>query len=379
MKPEHDFDMETNGAVVTGTGLVALDVVLEDDRGLAGLWGGGTCGNVLTILSYLGWGAFPIGRLGNDRASHFIRQDLVRWGVSLEFLSVQPVSSAPIYIQRLRRTGQGMPVHSYSRICPMCHTWLPGYKPIVGAALPDVTGQIRQSQVFFFDRVSPAILALAKWSAEHGSLVVFEPAGLGNPVQFRQAFSIAHIVKYAHERRADFEVTWPQEGPLLEIETLGDQGLRFRSKVGSTTADNWSYVNPFDLNYVRDTAGSGDWCTAGIVHRLGRDGAAGFRKTSDDQLISAMKFGQALAAWNCGFVGARGGMYSRDRSTFKREIKQVLSGIPLSASSQSTTHAQIERNTSGICPACGEDWETAFGPSTSTRKAMRCDALASRE
>ena len=52
------FALAEQRPVVVGTGLVALDVVINSDvHRPPRLWAGGTCGNVLTILSYLGWHA----------------------------------------------------------------------------------------------------------------------------------------------------------------------------------------------------------------------------------------------------------------------------------------------------------------------------------
>jgi fructokinase len=51
---------------ITGTGLVALDVVCNaQSQCVPAFFAGGTCGNVLTILSYLGWRAMPISRLSH--------------------------------------------------------------------------------------------------------------------------------------------------------------------------------------------------------------------------------------------------------------------------------------------------------------------------
>jgi fructokinase len=46
-----------------GTGFVALDVVVDLKAGTEARFAGGTCGNVLTILAFLGWRAVPIASL----------------------------------------------------------------------------------------------------------------------------------------------------------------------------------------------------------------------------------------------------------------------------------------------------------------------------
>ena len=60
MSRKSPFDLAVQTPVVVGTGLVALDIVINSDvHRPPQLWAGGTCGNVLTILSYLGWHAYP--------------------------------------------------------------------------------------------------------------------------------------------------------------------------------------------------------------------------------------------------------------------------------------------------------------------------------
>ena len=48
-----------------GSGPVTLDVACGESGG-PGFFAGGSCGNVLTILSYPGWDSYPAARLGDD-------------------------------------------------------------------------------------------------------------------------------------------------------------------------------------------------------------------------------------------------------------------------------------------------------------------------
>jgi hypothetical protein len=43
-----------------------------------------------------------------------------------------------------------------------------------------------------------------------------------------------------------------------------------------------------------------------------------------EQLYEALCFGQALAAWNCSFEGARGGMYQVTKEALQSEITSIL-------------------------------------------------------
>ena len=89
-----------------GTGLIALDVVLKHGEDSAPkLWTGGTCGNVLAILSYLGWNSFPVARLKLDPPARLVLKDLARWGVHTEFATLSPHARTPIVIERIREVA----------------------------------------------------------------------------------------------------------------------------------------------------------------------------------------------------------------------------------------------------------------------------------
>lgn len=343
--------------VALGTGLVALDVVLNvDAKDLPRIWAGGTCGNVLTVLSYLGWHSSPIARLGEGPATERVLADLQRWKVSGRFISVGEQGSTSIIIHRIGCKHSGERYHSFSWRCPSCGAYLPGYKPVLASTAEALSENIETPDVFFFDRVSRGSLILARAAAERGAVVVFEPSGIGNPALFREARSLAHIVKYSHERLRDLAEleTKPLREPsvLLEIETLGADGLRFRSRLPKSRTSGWRNLSAFRLDSVTDAAGAGDWCTAGLIDKLARGGVAGLREATRDQLLDALRFGQALAAWNCGYEGARGGMYQVDPSAFQRQVMQILKGTPRPASAPEGPDPSLAQVIGCLCPAC---------------------------
>ncbi|WP_145259630.1 carbohydrate kinase [Planctomycetes bacterium Pan216] len=313
--------------IAVGAGLVALDAVVSADVNIpVRYWAGGTCGNVLTSLAFLGWNSQPVARLGTGAASDLLLDDLRRWKLSLRFIRVEPDGSTPIIVERIRRDANGHPRHSFSWRCLGCGAPFPGYKPELLSVAETISPKIKGAKAFFFDRLSAGTVLLAKAAAESGALVVFEPCSIGNPVLFRQAWEVAHIVKYSHERLSEFPEMAVESSPLLVIETLGDAGLRYRRRTKGMAASTWVELKSFAAGTLKDTAGAGDWCTAGLISKVGIDGFAGFAKASDRQLDEGIRFGQALAAWNCGFEGARGGMYAVSKTLFKKQVDQLLSG-----------------------------------------------------
>lgn len=337
--------------LVVGTGLVALDVVISRVSGdPARYWCGGTCGNVLVALSYLGWRAQPVARLGTGKASRLVLADLQRWNVSDRFIRTDD-GGTPIIVERISKDSSGRPRHSYSWRCAECGSPYPGYRSELVSVAEELGDRIKQPRVFFFDRVSPGALVLAKDCKQKGGLVVFEPSGIGNPIQFQQAWQLAHIVKYSHERLSEFPEMDVASAPRLQIETLGEAGLRFR-RISARGSSRWIDLKAFQVTTVKDTAGAGDWCTAGIIARVGRDGLKGFLKVSDSGLRDALRFGQALAAWNCTFEGPRGGMYSVNRATFNKEVQAILSGTTAIEQLREESIARSTVESKELCHAC---------------------------
>jgi sugar/nucleoside kinase (ribokinase family) len=341
-----------NRPLIVGTGLIALDAVTSADESIpVRYWTGGTCGNVLIAMSYLGWSAQPVARLAIGRSSELLLSDLRRWRVSDRFIRVEEDGSTPIIAHRIKRDATGRVEHSFSWRCTSCGSRYPGYKPELVTVAEKIAPSLKNSSVFFFDRVSAAALVLARAAAQGGALVVFEPSSIGNPILFHQAWEIAHVVKYSHERLSDFPEMDVETSPRLVIETLGDAGLRYRRKKQGERLGTWIESRAIPVDYLRDTAGSGDWCTAGLLSKVASTGYPGFAEATDRQIREAIRFGQALAAWNCQFEGARGGMYAVSRREFRGQIAGILSGagklIPASTGFNIDTP-----NASIVCRVC---------------------------
>ncbi len=59
---------------------------------------------------------------------------------------------------------------------------------------------------------------------------------------------------------------------------------------------------------VVDTCGAGDWLTSGILFGL-REHAEGLEVGAGRCAEKILRSAQQLAAWSCGFAGARGALY----------------------------------------------------------------------
>lgn len=310
---------------IVGTGLVALDVVwtLGDPRPTH-YAAGGTCANVLANLAALGWTTTPLARLAEDRAGRLVRSDLARAGVRTDHLGLPTRKPTPIVVQLNDLAPEGCSTHRFIWRCPTCGRRLPRHSPVTNAVLAELTPTLPPPDVFFFDRPSPAAVRLAKVFASHGTLVVFEPsAGGGNP-HFRDALAIADILKYSADRFPTLRLPAARERRLLlEVQTLGARGARYRSWAPDHEP-RWTRVPAFDVTRVVDTAGCGDWTTAGIIYELGPIGRPQLASLSEQEIRQAIRHGQALAAWSLGFAGARGGNSSQTDAARRAAVDYIL-------------------------------------------------------
>lgn len=282
------------------TGFIAMDIVEGEVDTFAAA--GGSCGNVMALLSFMGWHTQPVARLGSDNAGSFIKDEFKSLGVDISHIASTSDVRTPIVIQRFVEGSDGERTHRFSLTCPDCGAWLPRYRPTTIKHALEVIEKNRAPNVFFFDRVSPCALKLSEWAREMGALVVFEPSSIGDERQFQKAVENAHILKYSHDRLGHLPDLAKVNGPKIVIETHGAEGLRVRWR------SRWSTLPAIRANHLVDAAGSGDWCTAGIIHAIGEGGSKAFDSLNKSRLDYGLRLGQALAAINCGFEGARGAM-----------------------------------------------------------------------
>lgn len=312
--------------ICIGTGLVALDVILNGKPETpAKLFAGGSCGNVLTILSYLGWDSYPVARLANNIATKEIEKDFKLWQVRTSLLTKTNGGSTPIIIHRIFKDKEGKPKHRFEFRDPDSGKWLPSYKPILQKELDLITAKLpKKVNVFYFDRINRGAIELAKKSRELGAIVFFEPSSIGqNLKHFQECLAVSHVIKFSSERIPNYHKLFPQQQVPLEIETLGSDGLRYRFSL-SRKARNWQLINSYRVDNLIDSVGAGDWCSAGIISRLGNNGIKSFEQIDSKTIQYILDYGQALGALNCYFYGARGIMYNLSNTS---ELNQLVKMI----------------------------------------------------
>ncbi len=306
---------------------------------------GGSCGNVMALLAWMGWRATPVARLGEDAPGSFVREEFDKIGVDTDYLNMAAGVKTPVVIQRFVEDADGQRTHRFSLTCPECGGWLPRYRPTTLTHAVDVIETSPSPRVFYFDRVSPAALKLAGWAQDEGALIVYEPSSIGDERQFQRAIATCHVLKYSHDRLGHMPDLAKISSPRIIIETRGAEGLRVRWR------SRWSQLPAFKAPRFVDAAGSGDWCSAGLIHMIGEDGAQALDHLNKVQVDRALRFGQALAAVNCGFEGARGAMIALNHA----QMNKALGALTVDKQPRwDITNADLSQPPSDTCHACAE-------------------------
>ena len=293
-----------NKKTCIGIGLVSLDMLMRgDDETRVSCRVGGTCGNVMMILSHLGWDTYPIARLDGSQYSATMLRNMEQFGVHTDFVSTGNDGKTPIIVQHNIIDKDGHPTHKF--------TFRDGRG---GFYLAYSAVTIRQAQaiaeelsfvpdVFFFDRVSPATALLARTLRERGSLVVFEPSVKKLDAKFFQCVEQSHIVKFAAQRipDADFADRFPDK---LFIQTLGAEGLRYNLR-----GAGWKSLPPVVNPNVVDTSGAGDWTTSAFLDALP---SLSFAALDDAAIRASLTAAQQTGSLSCSHEGARGMMEPYD-------------------------------------------------------------------
>ena len=307
-------------SVCIGTGLIALDAIYHSGAQLPSFFAGGSCGNVLTILASFGWRTLPIARLGRDVEGDRIIEDMAKWGTNTDFILQEGDTRTPRIIERVFAGER--PHHRFYHKCEHGR-WLPQRKNFTLKLLKMIQNRLPSANVFYFDRATPSAYELACHLKQRNTVIVFEPPKFLHNNLFLRCLKVADIVKHCYNRSMNLEklgISVP-----LEIQTMGADGLQYRTNFLRNTG--WKTLPSFPAHNLIDAAGSGDWSSAGIIHRL--QDCKNIVSVNRERLENALNFGQALASYSCNYVGARGMMYCLSQKTITKLAEHRVAGQQL--------------------------------------------------
>lgn len=325
--------MSRKAPSILTSGFVALDVILHGEQ--VGHAAGGTAGNVAANCAYLGWRAATAALVGDDPAGAQLTADLQRAGVSTEALVRQEAAQTPVVIHEVHDNG-----HRFRFGCPSCGRRFPRSRPAPWDILePFILSD--PPAFFFFDRLSKSALQGAAAVRDRGGAVVFEPSMPGRGDAFRRAMQVADVVKYSSERMPAFaDLLVGGKDDQIQIMTEGSSGAQWRRGRGS-----WQRQEPFATR-VADTAGAGDWMTAGFLVAIGDRNPT---SCLDEEIHHALTLAQALAAVSCGMIGARG----LSKALESAPAWEVATSLAAAGDHEESVSPRLRRSKRNAgCPSC---------------------------
>ncbi len=281
---------------VVGTGLVALDRIHVGTPQPLFEELGGSCGNVLISLAMLGRSVVPLLRLGTDPVGARLERELRLAGANTRLVSRRRDVRSPVIVELIDPASND---HSFSFTCPQSSETFGTFEPITPSELDSARSVVASCPIFYADRLSGPLCAAMEAAAAGGAIVHFEPSKIGDSALFSRAISTAHIFKYSVDRLSPELATWLCPD-AFSIVTAGSAGLELHhgGKIHRCPASA--------TDVVRDTCGSGDMVTLGLIDAILQSGECGPSSLSVETVLTGIVAGQRLAAANCAYVGARG-------------------------------------------------------------------------
>ena len=282
---------------VVGTGFTALDRVYTGSPRVQTEELGGSCGNVLISLAMLHRNVAPVLSLGEDEVGVRLVGAFRQAGAETQYIRQCLDIRSPILAQHLSADAG---IHTFAFRCPETEVDWPRYEPISTEDVVRALPAIRNCSVFYTDRLSSAIVDAMETAADAGSIVYFEPSEVSDEELFRRALAVTAVLKFSAERLAALAASVMLAEHAVIIVTHGQDGLEVR-RSGEA---HWCHSQP--ASEVRDTCGSGDMVSVGVIDWILSRRSAPRSAFSMCEFVSGVEAGQRLAAANCAFVGARG-------------------------------------------------------------------------
>lgn len=333
-------------------GYLTLDVIVRDLANRQ-YWhaAGGTSGNVSVFASALGVETTVLARVGEDQRGIHLFQFLSMAGVDTSHIERVSKLRTPGIIELIRGTLDG--AHKFTYTCPACHTRLPKNAVVSKRCAESEIPNINHFDAFFFDRATPSTIRLAKAARKAGLLVMFEPPSVPRSRNAGCAAALSDIVKISLKSSQCAGQWRPADEAHTQfiVETMGAHGVRVRSRAPR----GWSapkVCQAIPQQVIRDTAGAGDWLTAGILYSLLPERDA----ISTDQLTNSIEYGQRLSAISLAFDGPQGALTGLGTKDIKRIAENPGPfDIAYVASSHTTAEANYTQERVDHCDLCLTD------------------------
>ena len=262
---------------------------------------GNTCGNVATILPYLGVQTFPIGHFDLSEQGLQIKNDLQRYGADVRFVENSENGGTTLLRcthKRDKMTGEH--TTSFRATSPGSRFPKRRFIRVRDEAPAFIEALDFVPHIFFFDAAEAGLRYLASELHQRGILVYFEPESNADKKKFLKAVEVSDIVKFSHEKVVDLSFV-DQYSDKLFIRTMGAEGLEF-----NLCGQGWVKVASVPNDNVVDWEGAGDWTTSQFIACLCERDILSIMQMSVESVRECLEVACATASRSVSYLGSKG-------------------------------------------------------------------------
>lgn len=269
---------------------------------------GNTCGNVATILPYLGVQTYPIGHFDASEQGMQIKSDLQRYGADVRFVENSAHGGTTLLRcthKRDKMTGEH--TVSFRATSPGSRFPKRRFLRVRDEAPAFMESLDFTPDVFFFDAAEAGLRYLAAELRKRGTLVYFEPESDADKNKFLKAIEVSDIVKFSHEKVGDTSFTSQYKDKLF-IRTLGAEGLEF-----NLCGQGWNRVAPIANDNVVDTEGAGDWTSSQFIACLCQRDILSVAQMTVDSVRECLEIACKTASRSVSYMGSKGVIDAKEK------------------------------------------------------------------
>lgn len=316
----------TSGFTCVGAGNLCIDAVFRRDfpNGFGDKTGvtdtpvsqevGGSMGNIMCNLAYLGWKTYPIAKLGPSRVALQILDDFHRYGVDTRLCTTDESGETYIYKAHHYFDADGKPemknghikIHPGRYSTEGTYSRFSGYKPI-GVRSGDVEYMMERIDftptVYFFDSPHAGHREVALRLKERGTLIYFEPTNPNAPM-LAKCMEMSDIIKVSRDNFPNLEQLVPDLSRKLVVQTMDSEGARF-----NLCGQGWVTVPPAKNDHVIDHEGAGDMTTSAFLNTLGQLDALSIDRMTPEKVLQALSHAMEYGSCCCSYLGAHSMWY----------------------------------------------------------------------
>lgn len=311
----------SNNKRVLGTGNIGLDIIYQReytegfdpsrnrnpfiDRLIAEEVGN-TCGNVMTMLPYLGVDTYPIGHFDESEQGLKITADLHFYGADTRFVQNSPQGGTTLMtcIHKLDKDGQ----HTMSHRATAPDSRFPKRKHLRRDEVQTFLAQLDFTpDAYFFDVAEAGPRELAAALKKQGVLVYFEPENDKEQAKFLRGVEASDIVKFSGSNITDlaFVKRYPDK---LFIRTLGSRGMEFNLR-----GMGWKHIAPVPNPHEVDWEGAGDWTTSVILAELCKRNITSIAQLTEEEVTDILQKAATIASRSVSYMTSKGLIHNEQK------------------------------------------------------------------